>query len=77
MYSDIHEEHVAVKGLGVGDVFEYLVLYRVVKPQVPGQFWQEYSFAKDAIAKSERAEGALRMTIRFWKNKNRALLDAV
>lgn len=39
MYSDIHEKHVAVKGLGVGDVLEYQVQYRVVKPQVPGHFW--------------------------------------
>jgi hypothetical protein len=38
LYSDIHEKHIAVKGLGVGDVLEYLVRYRVVKPEVPGQF---------------------------------------
>jgi len=56
LYSDIHEKHVAVKGLGVGDVLEYLVRYRVVKPEVPGQFWHEYSFTKDAIAKNERLE---------------------
>jgi hypothetical protein len=36
LYSDIHEKHVAVKGLAVGDVLEYLVRYRVVKPEVPG-----------------------------------------
>ena len=56
LYSDIHEKHVAVKGLGVGDVLEYLVRYRVAKPEVPGQFWQEYSFTKNAIAKDERLE---------------------
>jgi len=56
LYSDIHEKHVAVKGLSVGDVLEYLVRYRVTKPEVPGQFWQEYSFAKSAIAKDERLE---------------------
>lgn len=56
MYSDIHEKHVAVKGLGVGDVLEYLVRYRVVKPQVPGQFWEEYTFTKEAIAKDEELE---------------------
>ena len=56
LYSDIHEKHVAVKGLGVGDVLEYLVRYRVVKPLVPGQFWHEYSFTKDAIAREERLE---------------------
>jgi transglutaminase-like putative cysteine protease/tetratricopeptide (TPR) repeat protein len=56
LYSDIHEKHVAVKGLGVGDVLEYLVRYRTVKAEVPGHFWYEYSFAKDAIAKDEHLE---------------------
>jgi hypothetical protein len=41
MYSDVHEKHIAVKGLGVGDVLEYLVRYRVLKPEIPGQFWYE------------------------------------
>lgn len=56
LYSDIHEKHVAVKGLGVGDVLEYRIRVRITKAQVPGQFWYEYSFAKDAIAKDERLE---------------------
>jgi len=56
LYSDIHEKHVAVKGLSVGDVLEYLIRYRVFKPNVPGQFWYEYSFTKNAIAKDERLE---------------------
>ena len=49
MYSDIHEKHVTVKGLGVGDVLEYRVRYHTFKPQVPGQFWWEYSFDKNLI----------------------------
>ena len=56
MYSDLHEKHIAVKGLAVGDVLEYLVRYRVVKPQVPGHFWFEDSFIKDAIVNEERLE---------------------
>jgi len=56
MYSDVHEKHVAVKALAVGDVMEYLVRYRVVKPQVPGQFWFEESFTKEAIVKDEQLE---------------------
>jgi len=56
MYSDIHEKHIAVKSLGVGDVLEYLVHYRVVKPQVPGHFWYEDSFVKNAIVKDQRLE---------------------
>ncbi len=56
MYSDIHEKHVAVKGLGVGDILEYRIRYRVLKPEIPGHFWFEYSFFEDAIAKDERLE---------------------
>jgi hypothetical protein len=56
LYSDIHEKHVAVKGLGVGDILEYQVRYRVRKPEIPGHFWFEYSFFKDAIVKDERLE---------------------
>jgi tetratricopeptide (TPR) repeat protein len=56
LYSDIHQKHVAVKGLAVGDVLEYLVRFRIVKPLVPGHFWQEYSFAKKAIAQDEELE---------------------
>ena len=56
LYSDIHEKHVAVKGLGVGDELEYLVRFRVVKPQVPGHFWYEHSFSKEAIIQEEQLE---------------------
>jgi len=56
LYSDVHEKHVAVKGLAVGDVLESLVRYRITKPDVPGHFWQEYSFTKDAISKDEQLE---------------------
>lgn len=56
LYSDIHEKHIAVKALAVGDVLEYLVRYRAVKPEVPGQFWFEDSFIKDAIVKEQRLE---------------------
>lgn len=56
LYSDIHEKHVAVKGLGVGDTLEYLVRFRVVKAEVPGHFWFEHYFQKTAIIKSEELE---------------------
>ena len=56
LYSDIHEKHIAVKGLSVGDALEYLVRYRVVKPEVPGHFWEQYSFTNSSIAKDERLE---------------------
>jgi tetratricopeptide (TPR) repeat protein/transglutaminase-like putative cysteine protease len=56
LYSDIHEKHVAVKGLGVGDVLEYLVRYRVAKAEVPGQFWFEYYFNNLSAVRDERLE---------------------
>ncbi len=54
MYSDVHEKHVTVKALGVGDTLEYVVRYRTTKPQVPGQFWFAYNFAKDVVTKDEQ-----------------------
>jgi len=56
MYSDLHEKHVTVKGLQVGDTLEYLVRYRTVRPQVADQFWFQYSFTKELIEKDEELE---------------------
>jgi tetratricopeptide (TPR) repeat protein len=56
MYSDIHEKHIAVKGLGVGDVLQYSVRYRVTKAEIPSHFWFEHSFIKDAVVKKEQLE---------------------
>ena len=56
MYSDIHEKHVPVKALGVGDTLEYAVRDRTLKPEVPGQFWYHYDFYKDLICKDEELE---------------------
>ena len=48
-YSDLHEKHVAVKGLGVGDVLEFQAHWRITKPLAPGQFWFAFNFSHDAI----------------------------
>ena len=56
MYSDIHQKHVAVKGLGVGDTLEYQVTLRTVKPEVPGHFWFEYAFEKNLITLDEQLD---------------------
>jgi hypothetical protein len=56
MYSDIHQKHVAVKGLGVGDTLESKVTFRTLKPEVPGQFWLEYSFEKNLIILDEQLD---------------------
>src|ERR1700738_90379 len=46
-YSDLHEKHVAVKGLGVGDVLEFQTHWRTTKPLAPGQFWLAFNFSPD------------------------------
>src|ERR1039458_10138873 len=56
MYSDIHQKHVAVRGLGVGDVLEYQVTLTTLEPEVPGQFWLEYTFEKNLIALDEQLD---------------------
>jgi transglutaminase-like putative cysteine protease len=56
MYSDVREKHVAVKGLGVGDTLEYKVRFRVLKPEIAGQFWYEHSFSRDQVVRNEQVE---------------------
>lgn len=56
LYSDVHEKHVAVKALGVGDTLEYQVRYHITKPEVPDQFWMEYNFTRNALVKDEQIE---------------------
>ena len=55
-YSDLREKHVAVKGLGKGDILEYEAHWRTTKPLIPGQFWFQYSFQHDGIVLAERLE---------------------
>ena len=56
MYSDIHQKHVAVKGLGVGDTLEYQYTVRTLKSDVVGQFWLEYNFARNHIVLDEQLD---------------------
>jgi tetratricopeptide (TPR) repeat protein/transglutaminase-like putative cysteine protease len=55
-YSDLREKHVAVKGLGKGDILEYEAHWHTTKPLIPGQFWFQYSFQRDGIVLDERLE---------------------
>jgi len=55
-YSDLREKHIAVKGLGKGDVLEYQVHWQAIKPLIPGQFWFQYGFYHDGIVLDERVE---------------------
>ncbi|HEY3926859.1 MAG TPA: DUF3857 domain-containing protein [Candidatus Koribacter sp.] len=56
LYSDIHEKHVAVKALGVGDTLEYQVRFHISKPEIPSQFWLEYTFTTNTLVKDEQVE---------------------
>lgn len=55
-YSDLREKHVAVRGLGKGDVLEYQARWRSTKPLIPGQFWFQYNFYRDGIILNELLE---------------------
>jgi tetratricopeptide (TPR) repeat protein len=55
-YSDLREKHVAVKGLGKGDILECQVDWQQTKPLCPGQFWFEYNFNHSSVVLSERLE---------------------
>jgi tetratricopeptide (TPR) repeat protein len=55
-YTDTHETHVAVKGLGVGDLLEYQAHWQQNKPLIPGQFWLDYNFAHTGIVLQEIVE---------------------
>lgn len=55
-YSDLQEKHVAVKGLGPGDLLEYQVHWERHKPLIPGQFWLEYDFAHEGIVLAEEVQ---------------------
>jgi hypothetical protein len=54
--SDLREKHVAVKGLGKGEILEYEAHWRTTKSLTPGQFWFQYSFHHDGIVLDERLE---------------------
>jgi tetratricopeptide (TPR) repeat protein len=55
-YSDLREKHVAVKGLGAGDVLEYQIHWHTTKPLAPGQFWFAYNFSHDSIEVQEQLQ---------------------
>src|SRR5579872_965756 len=55
-YSDLHEKHVAVKGLGIGDTLEYAAQFRITKPLAPGQFWTIFNFSHEFIILHEELQ---------------------
>ena len=58
-YSDLREKQVPVKGLARGDVLEFRAHSSSTKAEVPGHFWMNYNFVKDAVVLEE----TLRVTV--------------
>ncbi|MFI5114504.1 MAG: DUF3857 domain-containing protein, partial [Terriglobales bacterium] len=56
MYSDYREKHVSVAGLRPGDVLEYQTTTHITSAMVPGEFWYEYNFPKNAAVNEDRLE---------------------
>ena len=56
LYSDQREKHVAVKGLGVGDIVEYECHWKITNPLAPGQFWYEHNFDYSFAVLDEQLE---------------------
>lgn len=54
MYSDLREKHIAVKGLGVGDLLHYHIQYQSVHPLIAGQFWMAADFDRASIVLDEK-----------------------
>src|ERR1700722_1779877 len=56
MYTNMHEKHVAIRGLAVGGVIETRYVLTVNKPIAEGQFWSSHSFVKSVITLHEQLD---------------------
>jgi tetratricopeptide (TPR) repeat protein len=56
LYADAREKHVSVPVLHPGETLEYQVLEVIQQPLVPGQFWFEQDFEKNAIVLDQKLE---------------------
>ncbi len=76
MYSDLREKHIAVKGLGKGDVLEYGFRSHVTKPLVPGQFWFSYTFPRGGIILKETLQVSVPAgrTIKWSSRKSKPVI---
>jgi tetratricopeptide (TPR) repeat protein len=55
-YSDLKELQIPVRNLRVGDRLEWQAKFVRTKPDAPGQFWGEESFASDTVILSQSLE---------------------
>ena len=53
LYSDLKQLQIPVRGLRAGDVLDYKVRIQRKNPEAPSQFWDLYTFEKNAVMLSE------------------------
>ncbi|MBV9886467.1 MAG: DUF3857 domain-containing protein [Acidobacteria bacterium] len=56
MYTDMHEKHIPVRGLAVGDTLEARYVITITKPIAAGQFWLSYNFLKATVTLHEQLD---------------------
>jgi tetratricopeptide (TPR) repeat protein len=56
LYADAREKHISVPPLHPGEALEYQVLEVIQHPLIPGQFWFEQNFEKNAIVLDQKFE---------------------
>jgi len=54
LYSDLKVQQIPVRGLRVGDTLEFSVLIERKNAESPGQFWDKFSFTKNAVVLAEK-----------------------
>ncbi|HEX5425297.1 MAG TPA: DUF3857 domain-containing protein [Candidatus Acidoferrales bacterium] len=55
-YANLKELSISVPKLETGDILDYDVVVRVIKPLAPGEFWFSYNFPRDGIILDDRLE---------------------
>jgi hypothetical protein len=55
-YSDLKQMQLPVRSLRVGDTLEWQAKIVMTKPEAPGQFWGQESFAEDGVVLSQTME---------------------
>jgi tetratricopeptide (TPR) repeat protein len=72
-YSDLKQMQLPVRSLRVGDTLEWQAKIVMTKPEAPGQFWGQESFAEDGVVLSQTME--LRVPkdiyVNVWSAKNK------
>jgi tetratricopeptide (TPR) repeat protein len=55
-YSDLKQEQLPIRGMGIGDRLEWQAKLITKKAEAPGQFWGQESFVEDGVVLSQTLE---------------------